>query len=89
MSAQEGAVAIPPVEDVVSELVATLALCAHAYLEPTEEGKEPDLASASIAIDTAAEAFARISSRLKTEQHAALSSLLTDIRMTFVRKRGA
>jgi hypothetical protein len=88
MSAQDSTVTVPAVEDVVSELVATLALVAHAYLEPTEEGKEPDLASAGIAIDTAGDAFERIAPRLKTEQHAALSGLLTDIRMTYVRKRG-
>lgn len=79
---------MPPVEDVVGEFVATLALAAHAYMEPKEEGGEPDLDSAGIAIDTAGTAFDRISSRLKSEQHAALSGLLTDIRMTYVRKRG-
>jgi hypothetical protein len=87
MSAQDSAVAVPAVEDVVSEFVATLVLIAHARLEP-DEGTAPDLDSAEVAIDTAAAAFDRIASRLKTEQRAALSGILTDIRMTYVRKRG-
>ena len=89
MSTQDSAVAVPPVEDVVGEYVATLALAAHAYLEPAGEGAQPDLDSATIAIDAAGAAFERIASRLKSERHAALSGLLTDIRMTYVRKRGA
>jgi hypothetical protein len=88
MSSAESALAAPPVDDVVSELVATLALVAHAYLEPQGEGAEPDLDAASVAIDVAGAAFERIGPRLKSEQHAALSGLLTDIRMTYVRKRG-
>lgn len=72
----------------VGEFVATLALVAHAYMEPKAEGAEPDLDSAGIAIDAAGAAFERIALRLKSEQHAALSGLLTDIRMTYVRKRG-
>jgi hypothetical protein len=89
MSAPESAIAVPSVEDVVSEMVTTLAIVAHAYMEPHEEGAPPDLDAAHIAIDTAGAAFERIGPRLTMEQHAALSGLLTDIRLTYVRKRGS
>ncbi|MBV9102034.1 MAG: DUF1844 domain-containing protein [Candidatus Eremiobacteraeota bacterium] len=89
MSTQEQTVSVPAVEDVTSEFIATLALIAHAHLEPSETGKEPDLTTACVAIDTAGAAFERIASRLKSEQRAALSGILTDIRMTYVRKRGS
>ena len=88
MSAKDDTVAVPAVEEVVSEFIATLALVAHAHLEPPEGTKEADLAAAGVAIDTAGAAFERVASRLKTEQRAALSGILTDIRMTYVRKRG-
>jgi hypothetical protein len=88
MSDAQSAVSVPPVEDVVGEVVATLAMLAHAYLEPQGEGSGPDLESASIAIDTASAAYERIAPRLKTERHTALSAVLTDIRMAYVRKRG-
>jgi hypothetical protein len=84
---QDTAVSVPAIEDVLSEVVVTLALMARTYLEPLTEGAEADLGAAEIAIDTAGAAFDRISRRLRPEQRTALSALLTDVRMTFVKKR--
>ena len=78
---------VPPVEDVLGEFVVSLVLTATAYLEPSD-GTEPDLGSAEIALDLAGSAFDRIRPRLRPEQHAALSGLLTEARIAFVRKRG-
>jgi hypothetical protein len=84
---QETSVSVPPVEDVLSEVVLTLALAARSYLEPAREGAEADLDAAGIAIDAAGASFDRVSSRLKPEHRTALSAVLTDVRMAFVRKR--
>ena len=90
MSAQANATAIPPIEVVLGEVVASLALTAHAYLEPAaSENAKPDLEGAEAAIDVAGKAFERIQSRLSTEERSALARLLTELRMTYVRKRGA
>jgi hypothetical protein len=85
---QETTVSVPAIEDVLSEVVVTLALVARTYLEPPADGTAADLDAAGIAIDTAGAAFDRVSKRLKPEQRTALSALLTDVRMTFVRRRG-
>jgi hypothetical protein len=78
---------IPPVEPLLSEVIATLALAAHAYL--TEgEGHEPDHASAELAIDVATAAFDRVKERLRPEQRLAITQMLTETRLMFVRKRG-
>jgi hypothetical protein len=78
---------IPPVEPLLSEVIATLALAAHAYL--TEgEGHEPDHPSAELAIDVATVAFERVKDRLRPEQRLAITQMLTETRLTFVRKRG-
>lgn len=78
---------MPPVEHLLSDLVARLALAAHAYLTE-EEGKQADLHSAEISIDVASVAFDRIKDRLRPEERLAITQLLTETRMTFVRKRG-
>ncbi len=78
---------IPPVEPLLSEVIATLALAAHAYLTG-EEGRTPDHPSAEIAIDVATAAFERIKERLQPEQRLAITQMLTETRLTFVRKRG-
>jgi hypothetical protein len=78
----------PPVEDVLSEVVISLAFAALTYLEPAGEGTEPDLGAAEIAIDAAGAAYERIAPRLDESRRTALSSVLTDVRMNFVRKRG-
>ena len=81
------ATAAPPLEIVLSEVVATLAFAAHSYLAPEGEGT-PDFFAAEAAIDIAAAAFERISARLSPAERSAMTALLTDLRMTFVRKRG-
>lgn len=78
---------IPPVEDLVSEVVARFALAAHIYLAGDSE-KEPDLPSAEAAIDVAGAAFERVKERLRPQERLAITQLLTETRMTFVRKRG-
>ncbi len=78
---------IPPVEPLLTEVIATLSLAAHAYL--TEgEGREPDRASAEVAIDVASAAFERVKERLRPEERLAITQMLTETRLTFVRKRG-
>jgi hypothetical protein len=78
---------IPPVEPLLSEIIATLALAAHAYLT-APEGREPDHGSAEVAIDVASAAFERVKERLRPEERLAITQMLTETRMTFVRKRG-
>jgi hypothetical protein len=78
---------IPPVEPLLSEVIATLALAAHAYLTG-EESRAPDYGSAEIAIDVATSAFERVKERLRPEQRLAITQMLTETRLTFVRKRG-
>ena len=82
------AVTVPPIEAVLSEVFATLALTAHAYLETGEGSGEPDLPAAEIAIDLAAAAFEKSQARLRPEERAAMASMLTNLRLTFVKKRG-
>ena len=78
---------IPPVERLLGEVIATLTLAAHAYLTD-ENGKSPDHPSAEVAIDVATAAFERVKERLRPEERLAFTQLLTETRMTFVRKRG-
>ncbi|MBV9056896.1 MAG: hypothetical protein JO351_09705 [Candidatus Eremiobacteraeota bacterium] len=78
---------IPPVEPLLSEVIATLALAAHAYLTE-EQGRQADHASAEVAIDVASAAFERVKERLKPEERLAITQMLTETRLTFVRKRG-
>ncbi len=87
MATLPDATAVPPVDALVSEVVASLALAAHAYLEPGD-GAPADLTSAEIAIDVAALAFERIAAQLQPQERSAITTLLTDVRMTCVRKRG-
>jgi hypothetical protein len=78
---------IPPVEPLLSEVIATLALAAHAYLTE-EEGRKVDCESAEVAIDVATAAFERVKERLDANQRLAITQMLTETRLTFVRKRG-
>lgn len=78
---------IPPIEPLLSEVIATLALAAHAYLTE-EEGRDADYQSAEVAIDVATSAFERVKERLGADQRLAITQMLTETRMTFVRKRG-
>ncbi len=89
MSAQPTATAIPPIEVVSSEAITSLAFAAHAYMEPIGENAQADLDAADIAIELAGKIFDRIQSRLESGDRSAFGRLLTELRMTYVRKRGA
>lgn len=77
---------IPEVEPLLAEVIATLALAAHAYM--SEEGGKTDLEAAGIAIDVASSGFERVKERLRPDQRLSITQMLTETRMTFVRKRG-
>jgi hypothetical protein len=79
---------IPPVEPLLTEVIVTLSLAAHAYLT-SEQERSVDLPAAEIAIDVAGAAFDRVKERLTPEQRLAITQMLTETRMTFVRRRGA
>jgi hypothetical protein len=94
---------LPPVEVVLSEVVANLSFIAHAYLaapgvaqgsdsaeSSTQSGHTPpgaQLEAADIAIDVAGRAFERIQARLEPEERAALARSLTSVRMMYVKER--
>jgi hypothetical protein len=86
MSTAPDAIAAPPIDALVGEMIATLALVANAHLEPKDG--PPDLDAAALACDIAGAAFERISPRLRPEQRAGLAGLLTQIRLHIVKKRG-
>lgn len=88
MSAQPNLTAIPPIGAVTSEVITSLAFAAHAYLEPVGDDAMADLDGAEIAIDLAGKAFDRIAPRLSPDERSAFARLLTELRMTYVRKRG-
>jgi hypothetical protein len=78
---------IPPLEPLLTEVIATLALAAHAYLTDND-GKEPDFRAADAAIEVATVAFERVKERLRPDERLAITQMLTETRLTFVRKRG-
>lgn len=78
---------MPPAEALLTDVVARLCLAAHAYLTD-EQGEHPDLESAEMSIDVASAAFERIKERLRPQDRLAMTQLLTETRMKFVRKRG-
>jgi len=90
MATQPNASAVPPVEVVLSEVVANLGFLAHAYLNPVDPDVDagPDLEAAEIAIDVAGRAYDRIQPRLSPDERSAVSRLLTDLRLSYVKKRG-
>ena len=67
-------------------MITSLAFAAHAYMEPIGEDVL-DLDAADIAIDLAGKIFDRVQPRLKPEERSAFGRLLTELRMTYVRKR--
>lgn len=87
MSTQSPPAGIPAVESLVTELIGNLALFSAAYLSD-ESGRTPDFESAQIAIDVASTSFERIKERLRPEERLAITQLLTETRLEFVRKRG-
>ena len=78
---------IPALEPLLSEVIATLALAAHAYLADND-GRIPDFDAAQTAIDVASVAFERVKERLRPDERLAITQMLTETRLTFVRKRG-
>jgi hypothetical protein len=97
MANPPNAAELPPVEVVLSEVVASLSFMAHAYLTPqagaagadpnAAEQLKPELEAADIAIDVAGRAFERIQSRLKPEERASLARSLTSVRLMYVKER--
>jgi len=90
MANPPNAAEMPPVEVILTEVVASLTFAAHAYLEPTEPAGQgdADLDAADIAIDVAGKAFERIQPRLQPEERSALARSLTSLRLAYVKKRG-
>jgi hypothetical protein len=86
MSTAPEALAAPPIDALVGEMIATLALAANAYLEP--QNGDPDVESAMLVCDIAGLAFERISPRLRPDERSGLAALLTQIRLSIVKKRG-
>ena len=86
MSTAPEALAAPSIDALVGEMIATLALAANAYLEPQEGAC--DLEAAALACDIAGLAFERISTRLRADERTGLAGLLTQIRLSIVKKRG-
>ena len=81
---------MPPLEIVMSEVVGNLAFIAHARLETPEADADAarSLEDAEIAIDIAGRAYDRISTRLPVEERAAIARVLTELRLSYVKKRG-
>jgi len=77
---------IPPIEILLTDIVARMALAAHVYLGNEEGGA--DLSSAEAAIDVAAAAFDRVKERLQPQERLTITQLLTETRLAFVKKRG-
>src|ERR1019366_10298431 len=71
MSTAPDALAAPPIDALVGEMIATLALAANAYLEPKDG--PPDLDAAALACDVAGLAFERISPRLRGDERMGLA----------------
>jgi len=86
MSTAPDALATPSIDALVGEMIATLALAANAYLDP-KDGPS-DLDAAALACDIAGSAFERIAPRLRPEERTGLAGLLTQIRLSIVKKRG-
>ncbi|HEY9084713.1 MAG TPA: DUF1844 domain-containing protein [Candidatus Tyrphobacter sp.] len=77
---------VPPVTSVMTEVIGMLVLSAHAYMGE-KEGREGDLPSAEVAIDVASLAFERVKERLTAEERLAITQLLTETRLAFVKRR--
>ncbi len=78
---------IPPVGSLLAEVIATLALAAHAYMA-RDDGQEPDLPAAEAAIDVATAAFERGKERMRPEDRLSITQMLTETRLMFVKRRG-
>jgi hypothetical protein len=86
MSTAHEAPTAPPIDALVAELIATLAIAAEAYLEPKEG--QADVEAAVLACDVAGLAFERIAPRLGADERRTFGALLTNLRLAIVKKRG-
>lgn len=73
----------PPIDQLATEVVATLCLAGLAYLA------KDDLESAATACDLAGSAYERISSSMRPAERTSLGELVTELRLAIVQKRGA
>jgi hypothetical protein len=73
----------PPIEQIGAEIVASLCMAGLAYVA------KDDVESASLACDVVGLVFDRLSTRLEAEERTVLSELVTELRISIVRKRGA
>ena len=81
--ASETEIKAPPIDQLASEMVVTLCMAGLAYLA------QDDVDSAVLACDVAGSAFERISSRLGPDERTSLGELVTQLRLSIVRKRGS
>jgi hypothetical protein len=88
MSTSQDQLAAPPIDELLGETVASLLYAAAAYLEPRDGDAVADLGSAELAVDVAGMAFDRIAPRLRPDARGALTVMLTEARLSIVRKRG-
>jgi hypothetical protein len=89
MATEPRATAVPPVEVVLGDVVANLAILARAYVDPpAEAGAEADLDAADALLDVAGRAYDRIQPRVGSDERSALAGLLTAARLSYVKKRG-
>ncbi len=83
---------MPSIEIVMIEVVANLAFVAHGLLGVAATDGDGDetrrLDDAEIAIDIAGRAYDRISARLSGDERAEIARMLTELRLSYVKKRG-
>ncbi|MGH7330119.1 MAG: hypothetical protein ACREJX_17375, partial [Polyangiaceae bacterium] len=73
----------PPIEQIGADIMSSLCMAGLAYVA------KGDVESASLACDLVALVFDRLSSRLEAEERTGLGELVTELRMSIVRERGA
>lgn len=86
MSTSPQVAQVPPIEQLGSEVIATLLYAARAYLRSDAQRCDA-LGDAEVAIDTAAEALRKIGERLSESERKVLSSMLSETRLECVRRR--
>ena len=72
----------PPIEQLGADFVASLCMAGLAYLA------KDDVESATLTCDIVGLAFDRLSTRLKAEERTGLAELVSELRMSIVKKRG-
>lgn len=92
MADQPNTTTMPSIEIVMIEVVANLAFVAHGLLGVAATDGDGDetrrLDDAEIAIDIAGRAYDRISARLSGDERAEIARMLTELRLSYVKKRG-